>query len=176
MPASVTDHALANCPLFRGFSVAERQELLGLVELKTYAPGETILHEGQSFQFIWVLIKGRCQVVKSRKDGGEHELSVLDQCGVFGEMSFFCPAPHSASVRALTDVEVGRLSREKYDMLLRIGSIAAYKLAFNTVGVLTERLRAMDDWACNRADQQESAEHHEEWRDFQSKLYSGWQF
>ena len=176
MPARELERLLENCPLFRGFSVAEKQEVLGLAETRSYSQGEVILNEGQSFQFLWLVLKGRCQVVKSLKDGGDHELSILEPCSVFGEMSFFSPAPHSASVRALTEVEVGRLPRERYDMLLRIGSIAAYKLAFNMVGVLADRLRTMDDWACTRADLPNGADHREEWREFQSKLYSGWQF
>ena len=98
---------------------------------------------------------------------------MLDAGGVFGEMSFFNPAPHSASVRAVTGVEVFRLARDKYDMLLRVGSLAAYKLALNTVAVLSDRLRRMDEWACNRVETGE-ATHHEARREFQSKLPSGW--
>ena len=83
---------------------------------------------------------------------------------------------HSASVRALSEVEVVRLPREKYDLLLRGGSLAAYKLAFNTMGVLVERLRRMDDWIADRMERNNAPEHHEEWMDFQSKLYTGWTF
>ena len=175
MTAQVMDRLLDNCPMFRGFTRPELEEIVGLVETKQYTPGQTIIEEGQQFQFIWILMQGKCQVVKNRPAGGEQELSVLDPGGVFGEMSFFNPAPHSATVRATTDVEVFRLSRDKYDMLLRVGSLAAYKLALNTVGVLSDRLRRMDEWACNRVETGVAA-HHEEWLDFQSKLYSGWQF
>ncbi len=170
------DQNLASCPLFRSFSSSERLEILGLLELQTFKPGETIIHESQSLQFIWFLVSGQCQVIKIRDGGGEHELSVLETGGVFGEMSFFQPAPHSASVRAVGAVEVGRLPREKYDMLLRIGSLAAYKLAFNTVGVLSERLRKMDSMICDLLHKTNPPQQHAEWRDFQAKLYSGWDF
>lgn len=175
MTTQVMNYLLENCPMFAGFSRPELEELVGLVETKHYKPGQTIIEEGQQFQFIWILVEGKCQVVKARPAGGEQELSVLDAGGVFGEMSFFNPAPHSASVRAVTGVEVFRLARDKYDMLLRVGSLAAYKLALNTVAVLSDRLRRMDEWACNRVETGVAA-HHEEWREFQSKLYSGWQF
>jgi len=176
MLTATSDAAFAKCPLFRGMSTPERQELLALLETKSYSPGETILAEGESFQFVWIVLKGRCQVVKNGKSGAEKELAILEPCGVFGEMSFFHPAPHSASVRALSAVEVVRLAREKYDQLLRGGSLAAYKLAYNTMEVLIERLRNMDDWIAERMERNNAPNHHEEWMDFQSKLYTGWTF
>jgi CRP-like cAMP-binding protein len=91
-------------------------------------------------------------------------------------MSFFNPAPHSASVRALSQVDVMQLPRDKYDHLMRSGSLAAYKLAFNTMGVLIERLRRMDDWIAERLERNNAAAHKEDWMDFQSKLYTGWTF
>src|SRR5262249_19770930 len=141
MPTSVSDAALAKCPLFRGMSGPERSEIIGLLEAQSYAPGSEILAEGESIQFVWIILKGGCHVLKELKSGEEKELSILEPCGVFGEMSFFHPAPHSASVRALSEVEVVRLARDKFDQLLERGSLAAYKLAFNTMGVLVERLR-----------------------------------
>jgi CRP-like cAMP-binding protein len=176
MPATLSDATLAKCSLFRGMSAAERQELVPLLDAKLYSPGSMILAEGESLQHIFVIVKGRCHVVKKTRSGEEKELGVLETCGVFGEMSFFNPAPHSASVRALTDVEVLRLPREKYDQVLRGGSLAAYKLAFNTMGVLIERLRRMDDWIADHMERNNTPAHKEEWMDFQSKLYTGWTF
>lgn len=176
MLAAAADSTFSKCPLFRNMTAAERNELLELLEPRSYAPGQTILDEGQAFQFIWVVQKGRCQVVKNAGTGAEKELAIIDPCGVFGEMSFFNPGPHSASVRAVTDVEVVRLPRESYDGLMRSGSLAAYKLAFNTVNVLIERLRTMDEWLVERRDKSNTAEHREEWMDFHAKLYNGWQF
>src|SRR5579872_1405105 len=103
-----SDATLAKCQLFRGMNVSERHEFLAMLEGKSYAHGTTILEEGESFQFVWVILKGRCQVVKKSRSGEERELWVLEPGGVFGEMSFFNPAPHSATVRALSDVEVVR--------------------------------------------------------------------
>jgi CRP-like cAMP-binding protein len=176
MPTALSDNLLAKCTLFRGMNPAERQELGSLLEFKSYAAGETILAEGESFQIMWIVLKGRCQVVKTLKSGEEIELGVIEPCGVFGEMSFFHPAPHSATVRALSDVDVVRLPRDKYEVLTRDGSLAAYKLAFNTMGVLIERLRRMDESIDERMKRNNAAAHKEEWMDFQTKLYTGWTF
>lgn len=175
MAQSLSDATMAKCPLFRGMTPPEREELAGLLDASAYAPGDLILAEGDSIQRMWILLSGEVRVTKKSTSGAEQELSMLEPFGVFGEMSFFHPAPHSASVRAVTPVETACLSRARYDMLLRVGSFAAYKLAFNTMSVLIERLRRMDGWVAERMEAS-SNHHREEWSDFQSKLYTGWQF
>jgi CRP/FNR family transcriptional regulator, cyclic AMP receptor protein len=176
MVQSLTDATFAKCPLFRGMTTPERQELMGLLDPCEYAPGDVILAEGDSVQRMWILLAGQCRVTKKSASGVEQELSLLEPFGTFGEMSFFQPAPHSASVKALTAVETACLSRARYDMLLRVGSFAAYKLAFNTMNVLIERLRKMDSWVAGLMERNDASKHREEWTDFQSKLYTGWQF
>jgi CRP-like cAMP-binding protein len=176
MSVSLSDAVLAKCALFRGMTTAESQELRSLLEPKSYTAGETILAEGESFQIMWIVLKGRCQVIKTLKSGEETELGVIEAGSVFGEMSFFHPAPHSATVRALTEVDVVRLPREKYESLTRNGSMLPYKLAFNTMGVLIERLRRMDESIAVRMERNNAAAHKEEWMDFQTKLYTGWTF
>ena len=167
---------LAKCSLFRGMSAPERQELLALLEPKSYSPGSSIFAEGESIQYIWIVLRGRCQVMKKAQSGEEAELGVIEPYGIFGDMSFFHPAPHSASIRALSEVEVVRLPRDKYDQLLRNGSLAAYKLAFNAIGVLIERIRHMDDCMADRLQRNNAPEHRDEWKEFQAKLYTGWSF
>jgi CRP/FNR family cyclic AMP-dependent transcriptional regulator len=176
MPVALSDSVLSKCALFRGMSSVESRELRSLLEHKSYSAGETILAEGESFQIMWIVLKGRCQVVKTLKSGEEIELGIIEVGSVFGEMSFFHPAPHSATVRAVTAVEVVLLPREKYEALTRDGSQAAYKLAFNTIGVLIERLRRMDESIAVRMERNNASAHKEEWMDFQTKLYTGWTF
>ena len=166
----------AGCPIFQDMSLDERQQVLELLERETYPTGETILREGRETQILWIIVHGRCEVVKMMKDGSEQQLAVLEQGAVFGEMSFFVPAPHSASVRTLTEVEVMRLSREKFDQLEQAGATAAYKIAFNTVRVLSDRVRRMDEWNYDLVERPEASQHREEWREFRAKLYADWQF
>jgi CRP-like cAMP-binding protein len=176
MPEAVSDPILAKCPLFRGMTTSERQELAGLLDPCSYAPGDAILSEGDSIQRMWILLSGKCRVSKKTGAGSDHELSILEPFGVVGEMSFFHPAPHSATVRAMTPVDTVCLSRARYDMLLRVGSFAAYKLAFNTMSVIIERLRRMDAFVAGMLERNSDSRHREEWDEFHSKLYTGWQF
>jgi CRP-like cAMP-binding protein len=172
----LNEKPLAKCPLFQGMTPSERAEVFGLLETQSFSPEQTIIGERESLQFVWIVLKGTCQIVKDTSNGNQRELAVIGENDVFGEMSFFCGGAHSATVRAQSEVEVARLPREKYDLLLRVGSIAAYKLAFNTVGVLTERLRKTIDWVGKLMEKSGQEPHHEEWQDFRAKLLTGWKF
>ena len=172
----LTEADLARCPIFQDMTAGERLAVLDLVEYETYPADSAILREGKQVQILWVILRGRCRVLKTMKAGTLQELAVLETGAIFGEMSFFNPAPHSASVIALTEVELLRLTRDRYDRLELISSRASQKIALNTVKVLADRLRKMDDWMCEIVDRPESAGHREEWREFQKKLYSDWVF
>ena len=72
---------LAKCSLFRGMSASERQELLALLEPKSYFPGSSIFAEGESIQYIWIVLRGRCQVFKKGRTGDEAELGIIEPYG-----------------------------------------------------------------------------------------------
>ena len=101
-------------------------------------------------------------------------LAVLKPYSHFGEMSFFSPAPHSASVRAQTAVMALGIDRRDYDDLIRQGIWAGYKLAYNTVQALADRLRQMDEWVAELAAHNPTGERVAEWSTFRDKLFNGW--
>ena len=160
------------CPLFRGLTDTDVAELVELFEIETYAAGQSIVVEGTSHAALWVVVSGECAVIKCGKD--ERQLALLGVGEIFGEMSFFHPAPGSATVRAMVPVMAARLASEKFDRLVRSGHRIAYRLAVNTIGVLSERLRRMDDLACKFLEK--PPQQREEWAEFHSKLHSGWKF
>jgi hypothetical protein len=70
-------------------------------------------------------------------------------------------------------VKLLRITREDYDRLLEQGSGAAYKLAYNTVHSLAERLRRMDDWvAALLAENKKKPP--AEWSHFREQLLKEW--
>ena len=174
MPTS--EFSTEHCPIFTDMLPDERQPVLALMEHETYPKGETILREGLSIRILWIIVRGQCEVVKSTNNGGERQLALLGPAAVFGEMSFFHQAEHSASIRTLSDVEEMRMSRDGYDRLIEACPSAARKIASNVVGILAERLRQMDDWVCQLVERPDGARHQKEWHDFRAKLYSAWEF
>lgn len=175
MPETKT-HSV-ECPIFADMTLDDRERVLALFEHESFPTGEEILHEGRSVQILWIIVSGRCEVRKSTSEGGKRVLAELEQGAVFGEMSFFHPAPHSASVCAVTDVEVIRLSRERFEELASHYPSAAFKIAANTAAVQAERLRRMDEWIGRLLEGPNgSPRQREEWDEFRTKLYTEWDF
>lgn len=171
---TATEHDLPNCVLFDSLTPPQRRELLGLMEPVAVGPNTAILEEGKQTRGLWVITRGRCEVVKATPDG-ERVLAELSPGAVFGEMSFFAAAPHSATVRSVTEVKALKLTPESYAQLERTGLRAAHQIAHAIAVVLAERLRRMDEWTSQLLSQS-PADRHEEWSEFRAKLYNGWIF
>jgi CRP/FNR family cyclic AMP-dependent transcriptional regulator len=85
-----------------------------------------------------LILSGSVAIVHMVPDGRETILSILKERDFFGEMSIFESALRAASVRTLTDVEVGIIDRVDFLALIdrspRIGRLL--------VTALSDRLRA----------------------------------
>jgi CRP-like cAMP-binding protein len=173
---TVSAVTLERIPLFRNFNETERRQLSDIAQIKHFAPGELVVRQGKASQLLWVVLEGKCEVVKYPDESphGGVILAVLEPYSHFGEMSFFSPAPHSASVRAQTAVRALCLDRRDYDDLIRQGIWAAYKLAYNTVQSMADRLRRMDEWVAELASHNPPGDRVPEWSSFRDKLFNGW--
>jgi CRP/FNR family transcriptional regulator, cyclic AMP receptor protein len=171
-----TAQILTNIPLLRNFNETERRQMADIAVIKHFAPGEVVVRQGEDSQVLWVVLEGKCEVVKYWDHQATESivLAILEPYSHFGEMSFFSPAPHSASVRAQTEVTALGIDRRDYDDLLRQGIWAAYKLAYNTVESLADRLRRMDEWVAELAAHSPNSERVPEWSSFRDKLFNGW--
>lgn len=178
-------------PIFRGLSLDECQRLTDVVSIHDFRPGETVIKQGEQSQRLWVLLEGKCEVfhhldgekageknaeavAKAGKPGEPIVLATLEPYSNFGEMSFFHPAPHSASVRAKTAVKLLAIERSKYDRLCERESSAACKLAMNTVASLADRLRRMDEWVDELVSRGQTNQRVPEWNRLRATLFDGW--
>jgi CRP/FNR family cyclic AMP-dependent transcriptional regulator len=68
----------------------------------TYPSGKVMLPEGERLGKLLVLIEGQVEVIRERT-----QVTHIDEPGsIFGEMAVLLDMPHSATVRALSDVKV----------------------------------------------------------------------
>jgi CRP-like cAMP-binding protein len=173
----VTPETLRQIPILDSLSDEERSQVAGAGRVEQFPDGADILHQGATCQNLWIVLEGECDVVKqlSGNDGTrEVVLATLGPYENFGEMSFFQTAPHSAAVRARGPVKILRITREAYDRLIDGGVGAAYKLAYNTVQNLAERLRRMDDWVAALLSQSPQKKPPGEWLHFREQLLKEW--
>ncbi|HEY2840712.1 MAG TPA: cyclic nucleotide-binding domain-containing protein [Pirellulales bacterium] len=169
---------LASIPLFKGLTPEQRKLVADMTETVTFAPGDTLLTQGKTSPELWVLLSGTCEVFKELP-GAKHGsaptvLAVLEPYSIIGEVSFFHPAPHSASVRAKTAVKLARLCRARFDELSAQDPALALQLATNTIASLVDRFRRMDDWVVELLTRKAPDERVPEWGELRRRLFDGW--
>ena len=107
---------------------------------KIYANGEKIALQGEVGECMYVIQRGKAEVILERHDG-EFCISVLEAGDVFGEMSLFTKQPRSATVRALGEVRV--LKIDKRGFLKRVHQDPS--MAFRVLQKMSMRLATMDE-------------------------------
>ncbi|MFY9780974.1 MAG: Crp/Fnr family transcriptional regulator [Candidatus Baltobacteraceae bacterium] len=146
---TISLESLRIVPLFRDFDVAELAEVAQLVTARRYGKHQTIFREGDPGQTFYLILEGSVAIVRIAPDGRETILSILKERDFFGEMSIFDSSVRAASVRTLTEVEVGVIERDDFLALIdrspRIGRLLVISLS--------ERLRAANKMIAATASQ-----------------------
>ncbi|HJX63056.1 MAG TPA: serine/threonine-protein kinase [Polyangia bacterium] len=112
--------AMAREPEHRYESVkALKQDLQGFVDNVwklnrcAYAQGDVIIRQDEPATTVFLIIAGRCEVVRTTMSGQEKQVAILGPGDVFGELALVHEGRRTAMVRALDAVEVAVLDREK---------------------------------------------------------------
>lgn len=176
MIAQVDPRTLHELDLFADMSDADISGIVNACEQVDYQAGATIYESGQQQQSLCILMEGKLQVDLEVPKVGERVIVDLAPNSVFGEMSFFHPGPHSASVKCVENAQVLRLDRANYDKLLGSGSRAAARLAVNAAALLAARLAATDHWVAQVLEEQQTARIRDKWREFREGMSRTFQY
>ena len=103
------------------FSTLEDHDLLTLAALArpiTAQRGEIIISQGSVGDALYVVIGGRVRVYVSDKDGKEMVLALEGPSAVFGEIAVLDGAVRSASIAAMEQTELLKISADDFFALL----------------------------------------------------------
>lgn len=104
-------------PLFKGFTANGTKRLIDAGELKQHATGQILLKEGDSSDFVLLVLSGKLEVFVERE--GKHlVLTDANPGTILGELAMLCGIPRSASVRAKADSAVLEWPDEAFRTLL----------------------------------------------------------
>lgn len=109
---------IRNIPLFSGLSREDIAKILGKLEEKSFAAGATIFSQGENGDSFYIIQSGAVQVVLESAGGRSESIAVLGSQEWFGEMALLSGEPRSATIRAVKDTVVWRLSREDWNELI----------------------------------------------------------
>ncbi|MGD8366556.1 MAG: cyclic nucleotide-binding domain-containing protein [Desulfobacterales bacterium] len=131
---------LAQVPLFAGQRPEDLERFAALTVPLSFPSGKVIVEENTLDKRLFVILKGRVEVVKGLGKKRERRLQVLGPLNHFGEMALIENRERSASVVAATDTET--LCIDRFDFGREIRSNPELALGF--LKSLSLRLRTMN--------------------------------
>jgi len=126
---------LRRVPLFAGVEPSKLKLLAYTSDPVTYHAGQVLFHKGDRGDAAYVIIRGQAEV-SVPTDAGEIPLAVLRDGDFVGEIAILCDVPRTATVRARSELETLRISKEPFLQL-----IAQFpELAVGMLRTLADRL------------------------------------
>jgi signal transduction histidine kinase len=126
-----------------GISPLEIDELVTRAEIKNFAPGYILCHEGAQEAKFYILLDGQVDVTKVINNSEQRHLKSLDVGDFFGEMALIHNAPRAANVVAASHVTVLEIDKENFDRVLQHSTTVSMAM----VREISGRLRENDEMA-----------------------------
>jgi CRP-like cAMP-binding protein len=109
---------LPTTTLFQNLSESEARALARAVLIQRFGKGENLLREGEVGHYFYILLNGTCSVLVEGSSGSAIHVAAVGPGAVVGEMALLAGATRTATVRAATDVLVGRVGKDALAHLL----------------------------------------------------------
>jgi len=128
-------------PLFEGF---EQSDVIGVARHMTcyrVPPGKAIIHEGDTGEFMLLLLEGNIEIMKAGSNGEPHRISVVAPGETLGEMSLVDGEPRFASCLSIDQVTFAVLDRDGLDQIFDNEPHLGIKILRELLKLLNQRLR-----------------------------------
>ena len=139
-PSGADVAVLGKVPYLEGLDAETLAEIAARATRHRYAPGERIVAELEPGADVYVVAAGQAEISVDCAAGDRRVLGTLGPGGAFGEMSSLTGELRSATVTALTDVDVLILADADFDRLRERRPAVALHL----VRLLAERLSSAE--------------------------------
>jgi CRP-like cAMP-binding protein len=113
-----TPAVLAQIPLFRRVGAEDRNRVVELSQVRTYARGESIFQEGDESAFFLIVVTGRVKVFKRTPAGNDRILELFGPGGPLGAVAAYEARPYPASAEALEETTCLLIPRQAFFTLL----------------------------------------------------------
>lgn len=102
----------------RVLSQGDLRSLAASSSWRRYAPGESIVRQGEPGDELFIVVRGAV-TVRVERDGLSADVATLSAGEYFGEMSLLTGEPRSATVRASSDTELLAVGTQPFAEILR---------------------------------------------------------
>jgi NTE family protein len=127
-----------------GIPLASGHALLDEVETRHLAGGEWLIHQGDSGDSLYFMVRGRLQAWAAGPEGQPRGrlLNEIVPGDSVGELSLLTGAPRTVGIQAIRDSLLVRLDREAFDRLAQEYPSLALRLASNVATLLQSTARS----------------------------------
>lgn len=132
---------MARTPLFSGLDIDETRKLGTFMYVYEAPPGATIINEGESGDFMLLLMQGMVDVLRRNRYNYPSRIAVAHSGHSLGEMSMFDGEPRFASCVTLENSRIAVLTRDALMLVLSEDAKLGNKILLKLVQLLSERLR-----------------------------------
>ena len=135
------DSAIGSVPLFAALDDDARvalREAMGEVNLRR---GETLFHEGEPGDRLYLVIEGKVKLGHRSSDGRENLLAILGPGELLGELTLFDPGTRTATATAVASTRLLELQHDPFMHLVDTRP----ELAKHMLRALAQRLRRTNE-------------------------------
>jgi hypothetical protein len=122
LPPAKADLAVVpvvDTPLFHEFTCEELIEVIRGLQLRSFAPGEIIVSEGEGGDSLFVLTNGSVRTYVRGAEGHNTQVRVLGEGDFFGEVSLLESEGRTATITAASHCELLEIDRPTLDQISR---------------------------------------------------------
>jgi CRP/FNR family transcriptional regulator, cyclic AMP receptor protein len=123
-------------------SAAEWATVFSHAEVRQVGAGLALVQAGEQDRALYLLTEGTVGVRLPRDEGA---FKTIDAPSVLGELAFFDGRPRSATLDAVTDVQVVRLDSAAFERLNEHAPELAHAMLLDLARILALRLRMASD-------------------------------
>jgi CRP-like cAMP-binding protein len=134
---------LKRVSLFTQLTTQELRRLEGILHERHYLGGELVFEQGDEGLGMYIVVKGKIEIVQTRKDGTRHVIAVLGPDEFFGELALLDPGARTAAAVATEDSILLGFFRPEFLSILEGHQAIGSKISYALARRVSERLRAV---------------------------------
>ena len=138
--------------LFEDFERHEIEALATHLRCHRAPAGAVVIREGDSGDFMVIVLDGQCEIVKIGAGGLPQRLSLAGPGKTLGEMSMIDGEPRFASCIAVEDTLIAVLDRDSLSRIIAADPRLGIKILMELVLLLSQRLRSASSTLVQRLD------------------------
>lgn len=135
-------------PIFKHFDYDEVDELLRLIEHRSYKKGELLFLEGEKAETLFIVNEGKLKLYKYTKTGREQILYLLKEGDCWGELQLLNETNFDCSAKVLEDCYIITIKKVDFQRLMLKNPMMSLKL----LDVARKRLDHLEQMAMMLAD------------------------